>query len=531
PPGSSKGSAFWLTIVAVLVCTFLAALDFSVISTALPTIISDLDGSDNFVWVSAAYNLASATILPLCGQLADVFGRRPVMFVAVTLFFIGSALCGAARDMSWLIGARTLQGIGAGGIVGLSSIIISDLVFLAERGVYQALLSLTWALAAAIGPLIGAALTEHTSWRWIFYVNLPLAGVAMALVIVFLKVRTPPGAMMDKLRKIDFVGNAIIVIGTTLVLLALTWGGIRYSWSDAHVVAPLVLGILIIGLFFPFEYLLQEKRIPFLEHTEPTLPVDILTNRTSVGGYIATFFHGIISISVIYYLPIFFQACQSASPVRSSTMFFAFTFVCPFLAVVSGAVIKSMSKYRIMNYIGWALILIGLGLYTTFKEDASPGQWIGFTIIVAAGLGIIWVSVVFPILAPIPVARSARALAFFQFCRAFAQTWGVTISANIVQNELKARLPAAFLAEFPGGVEIAVAAVPLVKTLPEPLRAAVRAAFAASMARVWVAMVGFAALGALSVLLLREVPLSTGMDDTYGLATDAGRSLSSESEG
>ncbi|EIW57898.1 iron permease [Trametes versicolor FP-101664 SS1] len=522
PPKTSKGSVFWLSFTAVVVCNFLSALDVTAVSTALPTITDDLKGGDDFVWVGAAYGLAAASILPFSGRAADILGRRPVMMVCVGFFFVGSALAGSAQSMNMLIAARTIQGVGGGGITNLTSIITSDLVPLAERGIYQGFLVLTWAFAAAIGPVIGGSLAEKASWRWLFYLNLPLAGTAFVVVAVFLRVRTPPGSLREKLARIDWRGNLIIIIGTTLALVGLTWGGIQFPWNSAHVLAPLIIGGIFIAAFFIYEFFVPK---------EPTLPFDIMTNRSSLSGYISTFFHGIVSISIIYYLPVYFQACQNASPIRSSIDIFGVALVCSPFSLIGGVVVKAMNKYRPVNYAGWALTMIGVGLLSTLKFDSGTAAWVGFQVISASGFGIIWACTIFPILAPLSVTRAAAALAFYNFCRTFAQTWGVAISASILQNELKTRLPAEFVARFPAGIEIAYAAIPVIRTLDEPLRTEVRIAFAESMAVVWKAMIGFSAAGFLTLFLLREVPMQKHTDETYGLQDGVRPSGSVEEEG
>ncbi|PIL32228.1 MFS general substrate transporter [Ganoderma sinense ZZ0214-1] len=507
-PDSPKGSAFWLSFIAVIVANFLSALDMTAVSTAVPKMTNDLHGGDDFVWVGSAYGLASTAILPFSGRLADVFGRRPIMLTSIIIFLVGSALAGAAQTMSWLIAARTVQGIGGGAILNLGSIILSDLVSLAERGTYQGILILVWALAGAIGPTIAGSFAQDATWRWLFYLNLPLAGIAFVLVAVFLRVKTPEGSMRDKLARVDWLGNLIIISGTTLALLALTWGGIRFPWNSSHVLAPLILGIALMLGFFVFE-----KLVPL----EPTTPLDVLQNRTALSGYIATFFHGIVTMSTMFYLPVYFQACFGSSPIHSSVNMLATTLICAPVSLFAGGIVKKVAKYRGANYAGWVLMVIGFGLFTLFKYNSSTGMWAGFQVITAAGIGIIWSATVFPILASIPVHRFAAALAFQNFLRQFAQTWGITISASILQNELKKHLPPAFAAQFPQGVEIAYALIPIIPTLEDPLRTEVRIAFATSMSVVWKAMLGISAGGLLTTFLLKEIPMHTAKDNRYGL--------------
>ncbi|KAI0921395.1 hypothetical protein AcW1_004613 [Taiwanofungus camphoratus] len=513
--GMRKGPNFWLTFVAVVVSMILSALDLTAVSTALPTITDDLKGGDSFSWVGSAYALSSTAILPLSGRLADIFGRRPVMLVSIVFFALGSALAGAAQNMHMLIAARAVQGVGGGGIINLAEIIVSDLVPLAERGIYQGILGLTWAFASGIGPPIGGAFAEKASWRWLFYLNLPLTGIAFVLVLLFLRVRTPGGSVRTKLARVDWLGNLIVIAGTTLAIMGLTWGGIRYPWTSVHVLAPLIIGLVLIVCFF-----IYESQVP----DEPTMPWDILTNRTTVGGFMTTLVHGITSISIIYYMPVFFQACLGASPLRSSVQMLPTALVIAPFALVTGGTTQVISRYRPANIAGWVLTVVGFGVLTLLRANSSEGQWIGYQILAAAGTGLIFPAPIFPILAPLPVSRTAAALAFFAFLRAFGQTWGVTIGSTILQNELKKKLPADFVSQFPQGSEIAYAAIPQIGSLPEPLRTQVRTAFASSIDVIWKTMIGIAGLGLLSTLLLKEIPMAQHTDDSFGLHEEKRRS-------
>ncbi|KAI0352489.1 iron permease [Trametes cingulata] len=531
PKRQPKSSLFWLTFLSILVCIFLTALDLTAVPTALPTITNDLHGGDKFIWIGSAYGLASSAVLLLSGRLADIFGRKPVLLTSIAVFASGSAVAGASQNMGMLIAARVVQGVAGGSLLNVSEIVISDLVPLAERGIYQGMIVLAYAVASGVGPVIGASLSQNASWRWLFYLNLPLTGLAFALVSTFLRVRSPRGSICHKLLRVDWIGNSLMAAGSTLALLGLTWGGIQYPWDSAHVLAPLAIGFVIMAAFFVYEIYVPE---------ELTLPLEVIANRTSVAGcaksplcavllranriyecgFLATFVHGITSIAAIYYLPTYFQACFVASPLRSSVQTLPTALVMPPFSLLCGFVVKATRTYRPINVVGWILSIIGFGLLSLLQADSAAPQWIGFQFLMSAGTGIIYASTVFAVLAPLPVSRNAAALGFFMFCRTFAQTWGITISGTILQNQLKSQLPPAFTAQFPSGVEIAYAAIPLIPTLDEPLRTEVREAFAGSMTIIWKTMVGLCGAGILTLFLLKEVPMVTHTDEAYGLRED-----------
>ncbi|KAJ7487870.1 major facilitator superfamily domain-containing protein [Mycena latifolia] len=476
-----KPRAFWLCFVAIMVAVFLSALDLTAIGTALPTMADALnDTNGDYIWVGSAYALSSTAFIPLSGNLADVFGRKPVMLTSIGLFAVGSALAGASQNMVC---------IGGGGIVTLTQIIAADLVPLSERGFYQGLLSMVWCLASFIGPPVGGALSSRgtKAWRWLFYLNLPLAGLAFALVVVFLSVNRPEGSIREKLALVDWVGNALVVAGTGLAIIGLTWGGVRYPWSSAEVLAPLTISLTLLAVFVVYE-----AKVP----NRPTIPLDVVGNRTSLSGLLTTAAHGMTSI-------LFFQACFGASLIRSAVDFLPGSLITTPFALLAGVSIATLKKYRFVNWIGWAVAIIGYGLVSTLREDSSVGKWFSAPI--------------FPLLAPLPNTRAASALALFAFTRSFSQTWGITISSTILQNTLEKKLPAAFVARFPPGSEIAYAAIPVIRHLDAPLRKQVQAAFADSMSAIWQTMIGIAGLGLLMSFLMAEVPMNTTVDEKYTL--------------
>ncbi|KAL1949725.1 hypothetical protein VTO73DRAFT_8606 [Trametes versicolor] len=521
PPGSNRGFAFWMVFVSNLVVDMLSALDLTAISTALPTIVQDLHGVD-FIWAGSAYTIASTAVLPLIGNLVSAFGRKPVLVFFILTFAIGSAISGAAQSMNMLIAGRAVQGLGGGGCIAITEIIYADLVPLPERGKFQGITASVWALACAIGPPIGGALADSGAWRWLFFLNIPLCGIAILLTCVFLRVHTPKASLAEKLAQMDWTGIIVMIGSTVSILLAITWGGLQFPWTSAHVLVPLIVGALGIIVFFVLEmYWLKG----------PTVPRFFFTNRTTFSGYAGTFFHGIVALATLYYLPVYFQASKGASAVGSGVDMFALCLTIPAFAIATGLSVQIVDRYRPQNYVGWAIILVGFGVLSTLDESSSRAAYIGSQVPLGVGLGIIWISTQFPILAPLPVSNSAHALAFFTFLRCFAQSWGIVVGGTILQNTLLKELPPDFAARFPQGVQIAYAVIPTINGLQEPLRTQVRAVFARATRLIWRVMLGVSGAGLLTVLLMREEKLRQDMDGTWGLQEEGKERGSGSVEG
>ncbi|GAA5917548.1 hypothetical protein JCM6882_001725 [Rhodosporidiobolus microsporus] len=508
-----KGARFWLVFAALCCSSFLSALDLTAVSTTLPQIAADFNSAD-YAWVGSAYALTSTALIPWTGGLAAIFGRRPVMIAALVLFALGSALTGAAQSMAMLIGGRSVQGVGGGAILTMSEIIVTDLVPLAERGLYFGILGAVWAVASAIGPPIGGALASNDAWRWLFYLNLPLTGIALLLVLLFLKVKEPQTTMKEKLEQMDYV-NLLFVAASTATILALTWGGVTYAWTSYRVLVPLVLGLLGMLAFLWIER-------SFVNH--PTVPFDILSHRTSLLGFVATFLHAIIVMAIVYFLPQYFMAVRGSTPIQAGVQLFPISFVIAPFAMVVGVSITLTGHYWTQNTIGWVFSIVGAGLLSLLKWDSGTAMWAGFSVVIAIGLGLLYDATYFPVLAPLAPSKQPHAMAFFSFVRAFGQVLGITIGTTVLQNELTKTLPAAFVAQLGGqGGEIAFAAIPFIKDLDEPLRTLVRAAFADSLQVIWQVCIGVAGLGLLVTLPIKQMKLTTETDEeNWGLKEKEG---------
>lgn len=280
--------------MSLSIASLLSALDVSVISTAMPSMINDLGSSYAYAWIANAYFLTMTAFQPLYGQTANIFGRRSLTLLAVLLFAIGSAIAGAAPNLGALIAGRAIKGIGGGGINILIEIVVADLVPLRERPKFISIIFTAYTIAVVLGPVIGGLLAQRVTWRWIFYLNLPVAGVALVLLAVVLRVQYTKDTMKNSLKRVDLAGNTLLITSVVSVLLALTWGGVDSPWSSWRTILPLVLGLLGIIAFLAIE---STTLIP-----EPTMPMRIFSNRTSLGGFALTLIHAMLMYWVSYFL-------------------------------------------------------------------------------------------------------------------------------------------------------------------------------------------------------------------------------------
>lgn len=435
PPPAKHGVRFWGIIAALCLLSFISALDVAIITTALPTITSQIGGESQYVWIANSFVLASSVLQPLFGQLADIIGRRIPLIGSTVLFAVGSGVAGGAHNAAMLIVGRTVQGVGAGGLYVLLDIICCDLVPLRERGKYLGIM-FSWAgLAAAIGPAVGGALAE-ADWRWIFYLNIPICGVALGIILVFMRVKTgaqqqPQQHATHKWQQIDYLGNLIFIPSITSLLFGLFSGGITYPWSSWRVILPLVLGVLGWAAF----HLQQHFLAPY-----PSIPSRLFANRTSATAYWLTFLSSAIVQMIGYFMPIYFQAVQATSVLDSGTYYLPFAFGTLAFAVISGALLSKFGAYRPLHAASFALTAIGFGLFTLLNDTSPKAMWACFELIASMGSGAI-LSVLLPaIMAALPESDVAAASAAYCFIRTFGYIWGVTIASIVFNDQVNRNL-------------------------------------------------------------------------------------------
>jgi MFS family permease len=286
-------SKFKVAVIMLSLCmaVFLAALDVTIITTALPTISEHFHSTAGYTWIGSAFLLANSASIPSWGKISDIFGRKPMLLLANVIFMVGSLVAALSNSIGMLIAARAVQGVGGGGLIILVNITIGDLFSLRSRGAFYGMIGAVWAIASAIGPVIGGAFTEKVSWRWCFYVNLPLDGAALLILFFFLDLKTPRTPLIEGLKAIDWVGSATVVGATLMLLFGLQYGGVTHPWDSAIVLCLIIFGVVTFAIFFFWEY----KYAKF-----PVMPLGLFSKVTNVGTLGVVFFHGFVFIAGSY---------------------------------------------------------------------------------------------------------------------------------------------------------------------------------------------------------------------------------------
>jgi EmrB/QacA subfamily drug resistance transporter len=488
PPGYDYTIGRVLTIYAGLMVTLLlAALDQTIVATALPRIVSDLGGITQYSWVFTAYMLTSTVAVPVYGRLGDVHGRRPLMLIAVTVFLVGSALCGAAQNMTELVVCRGIQGLGAGGLFPLSLAVIGGIVPPRDRGRWQGLIGAVFASASIIGPAVGGFIVDNTTWRWVFLVNLPVGGIALVVISL-----TMPRRAVRAEHEIDWLGAGLLAAGTTSFLLGLVWAGRQYAWTSRPVLGALVVAACVLAVFG-----LVERR-----SREPILPFEVLRNPIVAGSIACMALSGMVMFGTISYVPLFVQGVIGTSATSSGVVLTPLMLGAVTTSFISGQLVSRTGRYRWNVVLGPAALVAGtallwrMGVHTTNREAARN------MVIAGIGIGAMMQVFVLSVQNTVRRARMGSATALTQFARQMGATVGVSVMGVIVNAGLPAQAT----------VGEGVAIHRLSPALRGSLAAAIRPAFLAS------ALVALL-LWVIALVWVKETPLRRSVESA--VATEA----------
>ncbi len=473
-----------LIITAIAVMMLLASLDQTIVSTALPTIVADLGGLDHLSWVITAYLLVSTVVAPLYGKLGDLYGRKVMMQISVTVFLLGSMLCGQATSMVFLIVARGLQGLGGGGLMVLAQTVIGDVVAPRERGKIQGVFAAVFSLSSVAGPLTGGYIVDHFSWRWIFYINLPLGIAALAAFAVAFK---PRG--LRKSHRIDYLGAVFLTAALASVVLVTSLGGRTFAWGS-----PFVLGLSVAAVLSTVALIATERRA-----AEPILPPALFAHNTFVVFSAVGFLVFATMFGAITFLPLYLQVAQGVSPTASGLQLLPLMLGIVTASVASGRIMSRTGQYRMLPVGGTALMVLGLGLLTQLTPQ-TPGWALTMMIaMVGLGMGPTMSVGTTAIQNAVPREMLGVGTAGFQLFRQVGGSIGIAVFGTLFGVMLGDALP--------GGVDPATMTAAKVAALPEALRAQVIEGFTTALRPIFLVSAGLAALAFVLTLFLEAKPL------------------------
>ncbi|WAZ21416.1 MFS transporter [Streptomyces cinnabarinus] len=498
-------------IGALLLGMLLAALDQTIVSTALPTIVSDLGGMDHLSWVVTAYLLASTAATPLWGKLGDQYGRKRLFQTAIVIFLIGSALCGMAQDMPQLIGFRALQGLGGGGLMVLSMAIVGDLVPPRERGRYQGLFGAVFGATSVLGPLLGGLFTQHLSWRWVFYVNLPVGVVALAVIAAALHI-----PRRTERHVIDYLGTFLIASVATCLVLVASLGGTTWDWGSWQIVGLALLGVVLTAAFVAVER----------QAAEPVLPLKLFRIRTFTLAAVISFVVGFAMFGAMTYLPTFLQVVQGVTPTMSGVHMLPMVLGLLLSSTLSGQIVSRTGRWKVFPIAGTGVTTLGLLLLHQLHADSSTFVMSTCFFVFGLGLGLVMQVLVLIVQNAVAYEDLGVATSGATFFRSIGASFGVAIFGAVFASRLGDQLADAFRgAELPAGVSVdTLEADPRgIAELPSTLQPAAVEAYATSITDVFLYAAPVALLGFVLAWFLKEDRLRgsvTAPDITETLASN-----------
>ncbi len=489
----------------LMLVMLLAALDSTIVATALPTIVGDLGGLTRLSWVTSAYLLAQTAVTPLYGKLGDQLGRKQVLQSAVVLFLAGSALCGLAGSMTTLIAFRAVQGLGAGGLIVLVQSTVGDIVPPRERGRYQGLFGAVFGFASVAGPLLGGLIVDHLSWRWIFYVNLPIGLLALAVIAATL--HTPAARRRPR---IDYAGAATLAAALSAIVLVASLGGTTWPWGSAATVLTAALGVALLGAFA-----LIERRA-----AEPVLPLGLLRNDVFRVAGLLSLIVGFAMFGSITFLPLFFQTVFHASPTGAGLRLIPLMGGLVLTSIVSGRTIAATGRYRLFPIVGTAVMTVGLFLLSRLALHTSALTADLYLLVLGLGLGMTMQVLVLAVQNAVPYGVLGAATSGVTLSRGIGGSFGAAIFGTIFSTKLRSGLHGALHGAIGAQVSSGgrLTGAQLVQ-LPAAARIAYENAYVHALSPVFIAAAAIGACGFLLSLMLREYPLrataaaSRGLDD------------------
>jgi EmrB/QacA subfamily drug resistance transporter len=502
-------------LIGLMLGMFLAALDQTIVATALPRISSDLHGIEHLSWIVSAYLLTSTAATPIYGKLSDLYGRKIMLQIAIVIFLLTSILCALAATMGQLIAFRALQGLGGGGLLAMAHATIADVISPRERGRYQAYIASTFAVSSVIGPVLGGLFVDHLTWRWVFWINLPIAVGALVLSELTLK-----RLVARRLRhRIDYPGAVLIVAAVCCVLLVTTMGGNEAAW-DSPLIAGLAAGAVVLFALC----VVQERRA-----SEPILPPRLFADRVFLIASMVNVLTSIIMLGGIVFMPLFLQLVYGLGAGDSGLMLIPFTGATVVAAISAGRLMAATGRYKIFPLVGVTLILAGM-VWLSMVTPATPLALTGGAMVLCGlGIGLVMPILVVVVQNTVETRDLGTATASISFFRSMGGSFGVALFSAVViarLNSLVGAVPGQAVLGASPGITLLHAGAQALDLAPAAIRAPVTAAITQAFHDTFLVGAGLALLTFVLALVLREVPLRT----TVGRGAGEGQVAASASD-
>lgn len=501
-----------LMFSGLVIVMLMSALNQTILAPSLPTIVGELHGVEHMSWVIATFILLSTITMPVYGKLSDQFGRKPFLIFAILSFMTGSIIGALAPDMTWLIVARALQGVGGGGLMILSQSVVADVIPARERGKYMGIIGGVFAFSSVAGPLIGGWITEGPGWRWAFWLNLPLAVLAIFAVIFLL----PHTALKDReKRQIDYLGSIILMAGTSALVLATIWGGNQYAWNSPQIIGLLIASAVAALIFIPVEN----------RAAEPIMPMYLFTNRNFLLTLGASLSLGVAMFGAVEYIPTYLQMSLGVSATVAGLLMIPLMGALLVVSIITGRLVSARGKYKAYVVTGTALVALGLYLISTITPSTPTWIFCSYMAVMGAGLGMSMQFLTLIVQNAFPVTVVGTATAANNFFRQVGSTVGASLVGGLFTSRLSSllseRMPAQAVAS--AGEHGTSSLTPeLVSRIPEPIHGIIVNAYNDALIPLFLYLAPLGLISALLLLFIREDALATTIETHT--TTDVARS-------
>ncbi|KAI9820041.1 MAG: hypothetical protein M1827_006612 [Pycnora praestabilis] len=523
------GRQEYLIMLSLSIVSLMVAIDASILVPALPVIAKDLGGSaSEAFWAGTSYLLTNAVFQPFMVSLSDIFGRRELLTSSIILFTVGSIVCCAAQNFTQLLVGRSVQGVGGGGIISMGIVVMTDIVPLRQRPKYSNFIQMAWAIGTVAGPLLGGSIAEHTTWRWIFYINFPICAVGLVMVPLVVKLKTKRSSLAAKILRVDWFGGFLFIASTTSFLMGITWGGVQFSWGSFQTWLPLLLGVL--GIFGTVAWEIWGAR-------QPLLRMSVFRSSSAVPAYICATIQGLIVrkyssiprspcilltvtpqlLAQTYYIPFYLETVKSLSPTIAGVSLMALQLTFLPASVITAVMMTKKGSYRWAVWSGSGLIVFSTGLLIVLDVNTSTVSWVFIFIVTGVSQGLLLSSLNFAIQAISTIQDVAYAAAMYAFLRTFGMCLGVAIGGTVFQNELAKRLADAGLpVEIAKNAESFAATLDTIPANSQYHKALVKA-FAQTFRVVFGVLTGISVMGGLASLGIGEHSMDKALDSEHML--------------